>query len=142
MPDAEFYSQGDFAFTREHVAWLLGFMPLEGHWPAEPDEYLTDVFDKETGERIRVVKKRSTVAAMDRVQKSRHHHASFETPAQISGELGIRLARLGLDRYLVEERYTMGVPEEEIARKLGMPAGDIYRRLNSALWYISGWNSC
>lgn len=139
MITAEWYSQADFAFTRKHDIWLLGYLPLEGRWPDEPDEYVTDMFDKETKKRIQIVKMRGSSMDMVRVQRTRRRHATFESPAQIAGELEIRLARLGLDRYLVEERYTMGILEEDLAYKLGMPVSNIYRHLNSALWYISGW---
>jgi len=43
-----------------------------------------------------------------------------------------------LGRYLVEDRYTSGIYEEDLAQKLGLDAMEICRHIDSVLWYVSG----
>jgi hypothetical protein len=91
----------------------------EGNWPPEPNSgYIESQVSK----------------------KSRSRRASYEKPMEVSGELNARLANCGKDRYIVEDRYTHGIYEEEIAQKLGMRVGDVYRQIKSLLKYLSGNN--
>lgn len=117
----EWYSPRDIYFSRGQVEWLLPWLPVirEGIWPGNPRG--TGYTDGPTGKRNRSL------------------HASFETPAQIAAELESRLARCGLDRYLVEDCYINGIDESELARKLGLDIWEVERRINSVLRYIKGW---
>ena len=111
----------DIRFTREQVVWLLGWLPSmrEGNWLAEPRG--SGYTDAPGG------------------KKTRSRHAAYETPCQVAAELDARLARCGLDRYLVEDCYTYGVDERELAGKLGLDVEDIGQRIGAALKYVSGW---
>jgi len=67
--------------------------------------------------------------------------AYFETACEIGPEIDVRLAQVGLDTYLVEDRYVKGFCEEEIACRLGLAADEVYHRIKSAISYIgSGWD--
>jgi len=117
----EHYQPRDINFSTEQVIWILEYLPMliEGLWPSDPQG---------TG---------YTDVAMG--SKSRSRHAPFETPCQIAAEIEVRLKKLGTDRHLVEDRYTNMIPEEMIAQKLGVHPEEVYKRLDSALKYISRW---
>ena len=75
------------------------------------------------------------------------HRAPYETAAQVAAEIDSRLARTGLDLYLVEDSYCHGATDEELARKLQMPPWEIRRRIRSAVSYIASgpcprWLNC
>jgi hypothetical protein len=120
-PGMEWYAPRQIRFCRVQMIWLLSWLPLlrEGSWPANPQP---------TG-----------YTETPRVQHSRSLHASFETPCQIAAEVDARLARCGLDRYLLEDCFIWGMSEDELAGKLGIPVEDVSWRITSALNYISGW---
>lgn len=64
-------------------------------------------------------------------------HAPFETAVMVALEAQLRAAKCGLDGYLVEEKYIVGLTEEEIARKRHMEVWDVERRINKVLWYCA-----
>ena len=74
-------------YDLEQVEWLLPQLPdmREGLYPLEPSGGYVDVQQRIT------------------------ERASFEIVCQVAAEIDIRLARTGLDRYLVEERYCKGL---------------------------------
>ncbi len=72
--------------------------------------------------------------------RQRNRRAPFEAACQVAAEIDARLARLGADRYLVEDRYCLGRSELAISRRTGIDLEDVYRRLRSAMAYISGWS--
>jgi len=78
-------------FTPDHIIFLLIHLEMirSGHYPPDP---------RETGYTTGFVK-----------QKGKGHHAYYEKSVQIAAEIGSRLARCGLDRYLVEDYYCRGV---------------------------------
>ena len=117
----EYYQPREIYFNRDQVIWILSWldMMIKGNWPVNPQG--TGYTDAPMG------------------NKSRNRHAPYETAAMVAAEVEIRLGRLGLDRYLVEDRYIDGITEEAIAHKLGIHSSEVYRKLNSALWYVSGF---
>jgi len=75
------------------------------------------------------------------------HHAFYEAGCQVAAEIDLRLARCGLDRYLVEDNICRAIPEEDLARRLDMPVWEIRRRIRSAVSYIASgpcprWLNC
>lgn len=117
--DDEWYAPREIRFQRRQIPWLLEHLEMlrEGRWPANPDP-----------ERL--------ACGCNRQRTGR---APFETPCQVAGELDARLARLGVDRYLVEDRYCLDRSELLIAMRTGIELEDVYRRLRSAMAYVSGW---
>jgi len=109
----------EITFTREQVEWLLEHLELlkEGVWPPDP---------------------RGTGYTDAPARGSVNRHAPFETPCQIAAEVEARLAKCGLDRYLVEDRYIRKIPEDVLAQRLCMAEREVCRRINSALSYITG----
>jgi hypothetical protein len=119
-------SPGAVTFDREQTELLLPslFEMQEGIYPAEPSGGYVEIRRPGIG-----------------------HHAPFETAAQIAAELDCRLARTGLDRYLVEDYYCRNVSERELARRLQMSDWQVLRRIRSAVAYIASgpcprWLNC
>jgi len=70
--------------------------------------------------------------------------AYYEAACQVAAEIDRRLARTGLDRYLVEEFYCrdwLGLSEDEIldviTGHVGIEKSELQRRLRSAVSYIA-----
>lgn len=81
------------------------------------------------------------------IQKTHSRHAPFETPVQIAGELDQRLARTGLDRYLVEEYFCGNETIESLAWKLNMDESKVQKHIRAAVSYIASgpcprWLNC
>lgn len=107
---------GAVHYSLEHVEWLLPQLRSlrEGNYPPEPkDSGYVDVQQRIT------------------------ERAPFEIVCQVAAEIDIRLARTGLDRYLVEEEYCKGLSELEIAQMLHMDDFEVYKRIRSAVSYIA-----
>jgi len=106
-------------FVRAVVDWILSEYPLlsTGTWP-----------DRDEGE----------IAIKNKMIS---HHAIFETPCLLAGEVSARVKMCGEDGYLVEECYGMvtGKPKDplEIARERHIYYKDIYHRINKVKGYIS-----
>jgi len=81
------------------------------------------------------------------VGKKQRHCAPFERACLVAAEVDIRLAKTGLDRYLVEDKYCNGISETELAKKLGFDELEIGNRIRSAVKYIASgkcprWFDC
>lgn len=107
---------GAVYFNLEQIEWLLPQLKdlREGTYPLEP-----------------------TGGYVDSPDKQRTFRAPFEIATLIAAEIDIRLARTGLDRYLVEEKYCKGLSELEIAQSLHMDEDNVYKRISSAVSYIA-----
>lgn len=103
-------------YDREQVEWLLPHLRdlREGYYPPEPRD-----------------------SGYVEIQHRITEHAPYEMACGIAGDIDIRLARTGLDRYLVEEKYCNGLSEQEITEKLYMDEAEVYRRIASAVSYIA-----
>jgi len=74
-------------------------------------------------------------------------HAFYEAACQVAAEIDSRLARCGLDRYLVEDSLCRGIEAEDLAPRLDMAPWEVRRRINSAVSYIASgpcprWLNC
>jgi len=107
---------GAVHYDLEQVEWLLPQLKdlREGNYPSEP---------RETG----------YVGIQQRITE----RAPFEVVCQIAAEIDIRLARTGLDHYLVEDKYCKGLSESEIAQNLYMDEFEVYKRIRSVVTYIA-----
>lgn len=121
----EWLALSSVRYDREQVEYLLPLLPSmrEGDYPPEPG-----------GE-------------TDGGGNHNKHTAPYEPACQVAAELDRRLAQLGLDRYLVEDRYCAAMTLREIHAKTGLEEFEIDRRLRSALVYISSgpcprWLDC
>lgn len=118
-------------FVPEHVIFLLIHLEMlrSGRYPPDPrTSGYTDIPIARTG-------------------GQRNRHAYFTLPATLAAEIDSRLARCSLDRYLVEDHYCRGIPEEDLACRLDMDVWEVRRRINSAVSYISSgpcprWLNC
>jgi len=118
---------GALRYDIEDMEFLLPWLPelREGAYPSEPAGGYTE--SKTPGG--------ST-------------HAYYETACQVAAELDDRLARTGLDRYIVEDFYCLRLSDADIARKLSLPdREEVRRRRLNALTYIASgrcrrWLNC
>ena len=65
--------------------------------------------------------------------------ASFEYSCLLAAEVDIRLKATGMDGYLVEEKYIDDMSEQEISDLRHIPLEEVFRRLRTAINYMSGW---
>ena len=65
--------------------------------------------------------------------------ASFETPVGLAAEVESRLDRCGLDGVILKAIVMWGETPDALARGLNMDYGDVLRRQERALRYVSGW---
>ena len=123
----EYYNYGDFQFDLEQMKWALYNAEFfrDGMWPPEY--------------------KRS--GYVESPTLNINAEASFVRAKVIWGEIDIRLAKCGRDRYLVEKNYCEGLPEDTIAREVGMDLWSVHKRINAVMSYISSgecprWLDC
>ncbi len=74
-------------------------------------------------------------------------YGRHEAWCQVAGEIDRRLARCGLDRFLVEQSYCQETDDETLAAMVFLPVREIQRRIRSAVGYISSgpcprWQNC
>ena len=72
------------------------------------------------------------------VTGTRGHHAPFEYPALLAGEVEIRLAKCGIDGFMLKVHIALDESKESIAKALGLPYEEVNRGIWTALGYISG----
>jgi hypothetical protein len=118
---------GAVRYDREDIDFLLPwlFEMREGAYPAEPESGYVGGG------------KRAGISS----------HAFYEAACQVAAEIDNRLARVGMDRYLVEEFYCHNLTEEDLAIRLFMPTWEIRRKIKSAVAYIASgscprWLNC
>ena len=116
---------GSVTFNRDEIDLLLPWLDdmREGAYPAEPASGYAD--GKRKG-------------------NTRAHYAAA---CEVAAELNHRLARCGLDRYLVEDCVCRGLLPSDLSRKLGLPEWEINRRIRSVISYIASgpcprWLDC
>lgn len=107
---------GAVYFNLEQIEWLLPQLVSlrEGNYPPEPRD-----------------------SGYVGIQRRITERAPFELVCQIAAEIDIRLARTGLDHYLLEDKYCKGLSELEIAKNLYMDEFEVYKRIRSAVSYIA-----
>ena len=107
---------GAVRYNSEHIWLLLPWLyeMREGVYPVEPAGGYTE------GKRPGI-----------------GHRAPYETICQVAAEIDRRLAVTGLDRYLVEDVFCLGLTPSELASKLHMEEREINRRIRSAVGYIA-----
>lgn len=126
----DWYSYGEFNFTRSQILWALEHLQIlrDGSWPSQHIE------TGYTGGRGKKQSKR----------------APHENPGAIASEIDARLDKCGLDAILLEYVYTK--PEDypwqiqRIAKRLNIDYRTIEIRIDTARRYISGkcprWVEC
>lgn len=72
-------------------------------------------------------------------RKQRTNRAYFETPAIICAEIETRLEATGADGIMCKLLYCLDESELVIAKQFNIPADKVWRRINRALAYMSGW---
>ncbi len=91
----------------------------EGEWPPEP---------KDSGYIDSPISKRAVKG-----------EAPFIKPASVIAELDIRLENTRTDGLMLEAHYGWGKSSESLAKHLRITEGDVSRRMESALSFITGW---
>ena len=86
----------------------------------------------------------SSYTELPTVQHKSFPHAPYEMSCMIIAEVLRRVAKCGLDGYLVEDKYLNDLTEEEISQKRELYIGTVYSRINKVLWYVAsgkapGW---
>lgn len=107
----------DLHYSRDQVVFLLDHLEMlrEGEYPPEP---VSSGYIGGRGKRNR-------------------SQANFIVPTEIAAEIDIRLAKCGLDRYLVEDRYLEGLDERAISKKTGIDEEEVSKRINSVIVYLT-----
>jgi len=115
------YPQNQITFRREHMIFLIKSLSIlqEGHYPRNP------IGTGYTDHRI--------------VIKRGKGGSYFEHPVQLAAEVETRLEACGQDGLLLEALYCWGKRPEYLTRVFHCEEYTLAKRVNSALWYISGW---
>jgi len=120
------YAPHEITFKHEHNIFLMENLSAlkEGHWPREPVNSYTD-----PGINIRS-----------------RNRAPFEIPCQFAAEIENRLEQCGIDGIITKLSICYDESSETIAAHLNLTTGEIQKRINRCLNYISGycakWISC
>tara|TARA_Y100000310_G_scaffold2728_1_gene3529 strand:+ start:1368 stop:1781 length:414 start_codon:yes stop_codon:yes gene_type:complete len=121
MVSKDWYSPAEISFSKDHVVFLLVNSRLleDGFYPPAP---------KETGyEELKVLVKRGKPRAY------------FELPVSLIAEVKIRLSLAGQDGEMLWNKYRLDMDEYELAKLYHCNYTDVVSKLNSALWFVSGW---
>lgn len=121
IPQRKWFSLAEIRFCQRQIFFLLEnlYQLREGYYPTESND---------TG---------YTDSPHSRVPiKS---HAYFENPCSLAAEVTARLKRCGRDRSLAEDRYCLSHSEDEIARKHNLDLDEVIWRIDSVVWYVTGW---
>ncbi len=137
------YPPNSLRYSRDQTIFLIKNLPMlsEGQYPPEPEEYKTEIYDKEAKENVEVIKKRSTYARTGK--KGLNKRAYFETSAIITAELTTRMKHCGIDGMILllfcsfdsENKEWLG---RQIANFMGADLETVRKRAETALRYISG----
>jgi hypothetical protein len=116
------YSAGEINFKTEQIIWILENLAVFrlGIYPRRPD----------------------TVDSAGIIWSGRagtQRGAGFERACDITAEIEVRLKMTGFDGFLLEAVYSWQKDDVELAVVLGMDFGDLQRRINRALKYVSGY---
>lgn len=100
------------------MEWLIENLELlkVGQWPPKPVSY----------------------ADAGISQRALRPEAYFVKPTIIAAEVEMRLEMVGRDGDLCLLRYHTKMPEDKIARLMNWDIGDVLRRINRAMRYMSG----
>lgn len=129
----EWYSILEIRFCKYQVKWILSYLGelkgeqgkeaqrdmKEGTWPISP-----------VG---------STWIEQPINSPRRIKNAAFEKPCEIAGEVELRLRKTGKDGLALLSVYCYGVPIGELAEYNHISKDEVERRMDSSLYYVSGW---
>lgn len=126
MPD--YYSYGQFYWTRDQIEWALKNREFfkDGVWPPE---------HRESG-------------YVDSIHSRNYpSNAPFVPAMVIWGEIQRRLAKTGLDRILVEHSYCDQETDHEIAKRYNMTEDKVRHLIDASISYVSSgkcarWQAC
>lgn len=115
------YPHHEITFRPEHMIFLIKSLPIlqEGTYPRNP------IGTGYTDHRIAI--------------KRGKGGSYFETPVSLAAEVETRLEACGQDGLLLEALYCWGKRPNYLMRIFHCDEYTLERRINSALWYISGW---
>ena len=118
----EWYPAKDIRFLRPHIIFLLKHLLelREGNYP--PDPGVSGYTEAPGG-----------------IKTTSARGASFEMACQLAAEVDSRLKATGLDGYLVEEKYIDEKSEQDISDERHIALEEVFRRLRTAINYMSGW---
>ena len=138
----EYFSYAVYRFTAEQIIWLIENMPSfdKGEWPVEPNEYITDKYNKETKKWEKVRKLSSFTDEPIGALRVRPE-AYFVKPTVILAEVNWRLERTKRAGEVLVHEINSGLNKYEFLSDYAKDALDYISGLRRRKLSFADWGA-